>query len=132
MKFAERVSAFMATHHYTASQFGRAVLGDPNFVPRLLKGRQVTERIMDKVDAWMATPPDLPGRALANGPPPIAERAGPTRTAPIVWTRQLDAYIVRLHHQGDSLEEIAAAIRVSRSALRRRGVAIGLLESVEL
>ena len=56
MKFAERVTAFMQQYHYTPSQFGRAAMGDPNFVPRLLKGRQVTERIMDKVDQWMARP----------------------------------------------------------------------------
>lgn len=55
MKFMERVATFMQRYDYTASQFGRAVLNDSGFVFRLQKGRQVTERTMDKVDAWMAS-----------------------------------------------------------------------------
>jgi hypothetical protein len=58
MKFDERVAAFLARHPFTPSQFGRATMGDPNFVPRLRKGRQVTERVMLKVDKWMADQTD--------------------------------------------------------------------------
>lgn len=55
-EFRKRVFAFIAKQNMTDSGFGRAALGDPNFVRDLRRGRSPGERTVLKVDKFMAPP----------------------------------------------------------------------------
>lgn len=48
------VEAFLATSGMTPTGFGKAVLGDPKFVPQLRKGRRLWPETEQKVRDFMA------------------------------------------------------------------------------
>jgi 2,4-dienoyl-CoA reductase-like NADH-dependent reductase (Old Yellow Enzyme family) len=48
-----RIDAFLEATDLSASAFGRAAVGDPNFVRDLREGREPKRRLVDKVDAYI-------------------------------------------------------------------------------
>jgi 2,4-dienoyl-CoA reductase-like NADH-dependent reductase (Old Yellow Enzyme family) len=61
--FRAEIEAFLARERVPASTFGRAAVGDPNFVRQLREGRAPSLRLVDRARAYMA------GRRRAAGEP---------------------------------------------------------------
>ena len=67
--FLIEIEAFLARERAAPSTFGRAAVGDPNFLRQLRDGRAPSLRLVDRARAYMA------GRRLAAG-----STAEPTET----------------------------------------------------
>lgn len=128
--FLEAIEAFMQRWDYMPSEFGRAAIGDPNFVFRVRSGeRSPTVHTVDRVLAWM----DVRGRAHEKG---IGLRKGlgnglrrrMPMTTRIVWTPKLDARIGAMLDAGKSWAQIAAAVGTAPRTVQRRAQKLGLRE----
>lgn len=53
--FLSEIEAFLAREHVRPSTFGRAAVGDPNFVRQLREGRAPSLRLVDRTRAHMRT-----------------------------------------------------------------------------
>ena len=51
--FLSEIEAFLAREHAAPSTFGRAAVGDPNFVRELREGRAPSLRLVDRARAYM-------------------------------------------------------------------------------
>ena len=54
--FLSEIEAFLARAGIRPSTFGRAAVGDPNFVRELRAGRVPSLRLVDRARAYMAAP----------------------------------------------------------------------------
>ncbi len=52
--FLREIEAFLARERVSPSTFGRAAVGDPNFVRELRDGRMPGLRLVDRARAYMA------------------------------------------------------------------------------
>lgn len=52
--FLAEIEAFLARERVSSSTFGRAAVGDPNFVRELRDGRAPSLRLVDRARAYMA------------------------------------------------------------------------------
>jgi 2,4-dienoyl-CoA reductase-like NADH-dependent reductase (Old Yellow Enzyme family) len=52
--FLSEIEAFLARERAAPSTFGRAAVGDPNFVRQLREGRAPSLRLVDRARAYMA------------------------------------------------------------------------------
>jgi sulfate adenylyltransferase subunit 2 len=52
--FLAEIEAFLARERVRPSRFGRAAVGDPNFVRELREGRAPSLRLVDRTRAYMA------------------------------------------------------------------------------
>ena len=52
--FLSEIEAFLARERAAPSTFGRAAVGDPNFVHDLREGRAPSLRLVDRARAYMA------------------------------------------------------------------------------
>ena len=52
--FLAEIEAFLARERVSSSTFGRAAVGDPNFVRELRDGRAPNLRMVDRARAYMA------------------------------------------------------------------------------
>lgn len=52
-----RIDAFLNATGQSASAFGRATVGDPNFVRDLRSGREPKRRLVEKVETYMRAAP---------------------------------------------------------------------------
>ncbi len=52
--FLAEIEAFLARERVSSSTFGRAAVGDPNFVRQLRRGRAPNLRLVDRARAYMA------------------------------------------------------------------------------
>jgi hypothetical protein len=52
--FLAEIEAFLARERVPSSTFGRAAVGDPNFVRELRDGRAPSLRLVDRARAYMA------------------------------------------------------------------------------
>jgi hypothetical protein len=52
--FLAEIEAFLARERVPSSMFGRAAVGDPNFVRDLRDGRAPSLRLVDRARAYMA------------------------------------------------------------------------------
>jgi hypothetical protein len=52
--FLAEIEAFLARERVSSSTFGRAAVGDPNFVRDLREGRAPGLRLVDRARAYMA------------------------------------------------------------------------------
>jgi hypothetical protein len=52
--FLAEIEAFLARERVPSSTFGRAAVGDPNFVRSLRRGRAPSLRLVDRARAYMA------------------------------------------------------------------------------
>ena len=52
--FLAEIDAFLARERVSSSAFGRAAVGDPNFVHDLRNGRAPNLRLVDRIRAYMA------------------------------------------------------------------------------
>jgi hypothetical protein len=52
--FLAEIEAFLARERVSSSTFGRAAVGDPNFVRDLRDGRAPSLRLVDRARAYMA------------------------------------------------------------------------------
>ncbi len=52
--FLSEIDAFLARERAAPSTFGRAAMGDPNFVRELRAGRAPSLRLVDRARAYMA------------------------------------------------------------------------------
>jgi sulfate adenylyltransferase subunit 2 len=59
--FLAEIEAFLARESVSSSSFGRAAVGDPNFVRELREGRAPSLRLVDRARAYMV------GRRRAAG-----------------------------------------------------------------
>ncbi len=53
-QFREQVEAFLLTHEFKPTEFGRQAAGDPSFVLNLRRGRSPTLTTVDKVLSFIA------------------------------------------------------------------------------
>jgi hypothetical protein len=65
--FLAEIEAFLARERVSSSTFGRAAVGDPNFVRELRDGRAPNLRMVDRARAYMA---GRCGAASATADPP--------------------------------------------------------------
>jgi len=66
--FLSEIEAFLARERVSSSTFGRAAVGDPNFVRELREGRAPSLRLVDRARAYMAS-----RRRAAGADAPTAE-----------------------------------------------------------
>src|SRR5262249_32712698 len=91
--FLSEIEAFLAREGVSSSTFGRAAIGDPNFVRELREGRAPGLRLVDRARAYMAR---QRGRVGADAPSGagrwMSRRGGAGGGAPAGGTRPLAPY----------------------------------------
>ncbi len=84
-QFLARVEAYRATHGLSKAAFGRAAMGDQNFLYQLEKGRMPRLDTIAAVQRWMTANRERPGDASSGSCSPRRRRcstAPPTSTGP--------------------------------------------------